>query len=70
MIKTFKPLIRENGTILAGGMEIGEVRGGEMWVFEDSCFSRQNARGTPDVPVSLHDLVEALLDHLDGLERV
>ena len=67
--RTFKPLIRENGTILAGGMEIGEVRRGEVWVFEDPCFTRQNARGTEDVPVTLHDLVEALIDHLDGLDR-
>ncbi len=68
-VRTFKPKIKENGTILAGGMEIGEVRGGELWVFKDLCFTRQNARGTEDVPVPLYDLVEALLDHLDGLDN-
>ena len=68
-MRTFKPKIAENGTILAGGMQIGEVRQGELWVFEDPCFTRQNARGTLDVPVPLYDLVEALLDHLDGLDN-
>lgn len=66
--RTFKPKISKDGTIRAGGVRIGEVRDGELWVFEDLCFIRQNARGTPDVPVPLHDLVEALLDHLDGLD--
>ena len=67
--RTFKPKIQENGTILAGGLRIGEVRRGEVWVFEDACFTRQNARGTADVPVPLYDLVEALLAHLDGLDN-
>ena len=67
--RTFKPIIQENGTILAGGMQIGEVRE-TLWVFEDPCFTRQNARGTPDVPVSLYELVGALLDHFEGLDRV
>ena len=67
--RTFKPTIKQDGTILAGGVRLGEVRRGEVWVFEDPCFTRQNARGTPDVPVPLYDLVEALLDHLDGLDN-
>jgi hypothetical protein len=61
-MRTFKPKISEDGVILAGGMRIGEVRDTE-WVFDDPCFTRQNARGTEDVPVSLHDLVQALLDY-------
>ena len=69
MNRTFKPKIAEDGTIRAGGMNIGEVRRGELWVFEDPCFTRQNARGTQEIPVALHDLVEALLDHLDGLDN-
>ena len=60
-VRTFKPVIQENGTILAGGMRIGELRQTEL-VFEDPCFTRQNARGTPEIPVSLYDFVEALLD--------
>ena len=63
-MRTFKPRIREDGVIEAGGMRIGEVRETEL-VFSDKCFTRQNARGTPEIPVSLYDLVEALLDYYE-----
>ncbi len=66
--RTFKPKISEDGTILAGGMRIGEIRGVD-WVFDDRYLDRCQARGTPDVPVTLYDLVEALIDHFDGLDN-
>ena len=60
-MRTFKPEISEDGTILAGGMKIGTVRETD-WVFPDRYLRRCQARGTEDVPVSLSELVDALLD--------
>jgi len=59
--RTFRPVIREN-RILAGGMTIAEVRDGQL-VFEDRYLRRCAARGSPDVPVDVMELLEALLEH-------
>jgi len=67
-MRTFKPRIREDGVIEAGGMRIGTVQGTD-WVFDDRYRRRCEARGTRDVPVTLYDLVEALIDHLEGLDN-
>ena len=66
--RTFKPIIQENGTILAGGMKIATVTETDL-VFDDRFLRRRQARGTESVPVSLYDLVEALIDHIEGLDN-
>lgn len=58
MSKSFQPVIQEN-EIRAGGMKIAEIRDGCL-VFEDRWRNRCVARGTPDVPVELWDLLEEL----------
>ena len=68
-MRTFKPVIQEDGTILAGGMKIATVEETQL-VFDDRYLRRCQARGTPDVPVSLYDLVEVLIDHLEGLDNL
>ena len=66
--RTFKPTIKEDGSILAGGMKLGQVVETE-WVFDDRFLRRCQARGTDNVSVTLYDIVELLLEHVEGLDR-
>jgi len=61
MNKTFKPVLKEDGSILAGGMKVAQLRGREL-VWEDDYHPRANARGTPDVPVDVQDLLDLLIE--------
>jgi hypothetical protein len=61
--RTFKPAIHE-GRILAGGLAIAEVTPDGRLVFDDGYRDRCRARGTPDVPVDVCELVECVLAFL------
>jgi hypothetical protein len=65
MSETFRPVLKEDGSILAGGMKLAELQGRTM-VWEDSHLPRINARGTPDVTVDVEDLCELLLAYFRG----
>ena len=66
--RTFKPAITEDGKVLAGGMKIAVLRGSCL-VFEDDLYARVNRRDTPDVPVDLAELVDAVIERLRGLDK-
>ena len=68
-MRTFRPIVTEDGKVLAGGVKIGELRGGSL-VFEDGFHPRANRRGTPDVPVDLCELVGAVIERLRALDRI
>ena len=61
--RTFRPVILDDGTILAGGLRIAQLRESCL-VFEDDFHPRANKRQTPDVPVDLRDLMDAVLERM------
>ena len=70
---TFQARITEDGKAQAGGLTLFRVdsASGNL-VFEDRYQRRQLARGTPDVPVDVCALLDALLAYVierngDGL---
>ena len=62
---TFKPTIRE-GEILAGGLRIAEITPDGHLIFNDRYRRRCHARGTPNVPIDVCELVEAIIDHISS----
>ena len=57
--RTFSPTIRD-GRVLAGGVTLFELADDRL-VFEDRFRRRCLERGTPDVPVSISELLDELL---------
>ena len=58
---TFQPVIREDGTVEAGGMRLFELDADSRLVFPDRYKRRQAARGTPGVPVDPVELMEQIV---------
>lgn len=65
----FRPIVQEDGSVVAGGMRIAQVSDEGTLVFEDRWQQRRHARGTDDVPVDLTDLIDAVIVHLIALDR-
>jgi hypothetical protein len=65
----FRPIIQEDGRVVAGGMTIANISDDGTLVFEDRWRQRQVARGTPDVPVDLAELIDAVIVYLIALDR-
>ena len=63
--RTFRPVVRDDGTVQAGGLCLGRVdsQAGHL-VRHDRYLRRCYERGTPDVRVDLVELVEAITDYI------